>query len=162
MTRTNEHRIARRIATLAFVSLFLTFSARADTPPAKPDKDASPAPASSPAPDGPPKNTLKWKTASEVNNFGYDVYRGENGEDGKFERITKEPIAGKGTTDTPSSYQYVDDKIDPKKTYWYYVESISTDGRRERFTPIVKKEPKGAAPAEPAKPDAAKAPATQP
>ena len=37
--------------------------------------------------------TLKWATASEVDNFGYDVYRGESSE-GPFERRTEEPVLG--------------------------------------------------------------------
>lgn len=90
-----------------------------------------------------PKNTLKWSTASEVDNFGFDVYRGDS-EEGPFKRLNAEPIPGHGTIDEPSYYQYVDDTIDPEKTYWYYVESISTAGERERFTPVFKTGPKTA------------------
>ena len=86
-------------------------------------------------------NTLKWKTASEVDNFGYDVYRSED-PDGPFQRMTERPIEGAGTTDEPSQYQFVDDTIDPTKTYYYYVESISMAGVRDRFTPISKTAPK--------------------
>lgn len=79
-------------------------------------------------------NTPKWSTASELDNFGFDVYRGES-EDGPFERLTQTPIAGAGTSDEPHSYQFRDDTIDPCKDYWYYVEAISTSGGREKFTP---------------------------
>lgn len=89
------------------------------------------------------KNTLRWSMASEVDNFGFDVYRAEK-EEGPFERLTAEPIAGAGTTDEVTYYEYVDDTIEPDKTYWYYVESISTRGERERFTPIYKVGPKSA------------------
>ena len=37
-----------------------------------------------------PKNLLRWSTATESENFGYDIYRGES-EDGPFERLTKIP-----------------------------------------------------------------------
>ncbi len=87
------------------------------------------------------KNTIKWATATELDNFGYDVYRGKS-EEGPFECITSEPIPGAGTTDEPSYYQYVDDTIDPYEKYWYYVESISINGDRERFTPIYSAKPK--------------------
>ena len=80
-------------------------------------------------------NRLSWATASEVDNFGYHVYRGESA-DGPFRRITETPIPGAGTTDMPSSYEYLDETADPDKAYWYYVESISIQGRRERFTPV--------------------------
>lgn len=86
-----------------------------------------------------PSKTIKWATASEVDNFGYDVYRSEN-EDGPFDRLTEDPIEGAGTTDEPSYYQFVDDTIDPRKDYYYYVESISIHGERERFTPVQKVE----------------------
>lgn len=79
-------------------------------------------------------NTPKWSTASELENFGFDVYRGES-EDGPFERLTETPIKGAGTSDEPHSYSYRDDTIDPCKDYWYYVEAISTSGTREKFTP---------------------------
>lgn len=80
-------------------------------------------------------NTLRWTTASEQDNFGYDVFRG-TAEKGPFRKLTSKPILGNGTTDETSNYSYRDASIDPCKSYWYYVESISTQGERERFTPI--------------------------
>ncbi|HXU34086.1 MAG TPA: hypothetical protein VN851_26230 [Thermoanaerobaculia bacterium] len=90
------------------------------------------------------KNTIRWSTASEVENFGYDVYRGD-AEEGPFVRLTAKPIPGAGTSDEPHKYSYVDKDIDPTKDYWYYVESVSYAGVRERFTPVQKakaKQPK--------------------
>lgn len=79
-------------------------------------------------------NTPKWSTASELENFGFDVYRGDS-EEGPFERLTESPILGAGTSDEPHQYSFRDDSIDPCKDYWYYVEAISTSGAREKFTP---------------------------
>lgn len=79
-------------------------------------------------------NTLKWSTASELENFGFEVYRGES-EEGPFERLTESPIPGAGTSDEPHHYSFRDDTIDPCKDYWYYVEAISSSGKREKFTP---------------------------
>jgi len=93
-------------------------------------------------------NTVHWTTASEDNNFGYDVYRGDK-EAGPFARLTKQPILGNGTTAETHNYQYVDSDIDPCKDYWYYVESIADDGAREKFTPVFNAPPKR-------KPEAAK------
>jgi len=109
-------------------------------------QDAPPAPAASPSPGARPSpaplvNTLKWSTASEVENFGYDVYRAEK-EDGPYVRINPQPIPGATTVDEPSFYQYVDADIDPAKGYFYYVESISLKGVREKFTPVIKAPPK--------------------
>ena len=80
-------------------------------------------------------NVVRWATASESDNFGYDVYRGL-AEDGPFERINPETIPGAGTTDIPQRYEYTDDAIQAGIIYWYYVESISYDGSRQRLTPV--------------------------
>ncbi|MDC8013857.1 hypothetical protein [Tahibacter soli] len=82
-------------------------------------------------------NTPRWTTASEVENFGYDVFRGD-AEEGPFTKLTASPLAGAGTTDETKKYEFRDDTIDPCKDYWYYVESISTTGVREKFTPVFK------------------------
>ena len=89
----------------------------------------------------PLSNKIRWTTASEVDNFGFDVYRSES-EDGPFEVLTKEPIEGGGTVDEPRNYLFVDDTIDPAKAYYYYVESVAMSGEREQFTPIVRAKPK--------------------
>lgn len=86
-------------------------------------------------------NTPKWTTASEVDNFGYDVYRGDK-EEGPFVKMTANPILGAGTTDETHKYEFRDDTIDPCKGYWYYVESTSTGGVREKFTPVFPAGPK--------------------
>lgn len=118
----------------------------APTPPAivpLPVEKPAAVPASEP-PAGPFKNTIRWTTASEVDNFGFDVFR-STAEEGPFEKINPEVIEGAGTTDEPTSYRYVDDTIDPRQTYFYYVESISMSGDREQFTPVAKVLPKAGA-----------------
>ena len=87
------------------------------------------------------ENRIQWSTASEVNNFGYDVYRGES-RTGPFVKLTETPLPGAGTEDTPQSYDFVDDTIAPDTIYYYYVESISMDGVRKRLTPTIPSRPK--------------------
>lgn len=82
-------------------------------------------------------NTPRWTTASEIDNFGYDVFRGDK-EEGPFTKLNADPILGAGTTDETKKYEYRDDSIDPCREYWYYVESIATNGVREKFTPVFK------------------------
>jgi hypothetical protein len=129
-------------AALAVVMPALAAAQMAPAPasPSPAPSSASPSPAGSPSP-APLANTLKWSTASEVENFGYDVYRADK-EDGPFVRINAKPIPGAGTLDEPSFYQYLDSDIDPTKGYFYYVESISLKGVREKFTPVIKAGPK--------------------
>lgn len=81
-------------------------------------------------------NTVRWTTASEQDNFGFDVYRGES-EEGPFIKLTPNAMLGAGTSDETHHYEFRDDGIDPCKAYWYYVEDISTGGERSRFTPII-------------------------
>lgn len=101
-------------------------------------------------------NTARWTTASEQNNFGFDVYRGDS-EKGEFTKLTKEPILGAGTSDETHKYEYRDDAIDPCKEYWYYVEGITTSGAHEKFTPTFRAPPKVRARATaPASPEPAK------
>ncbi|MEO5622874.1 MAG: hypothetical protein ABIQ78_05610 [Dokdonella sp.] len=100
-------------------------------------------------------NTARWTTASEQNNFGFEVYRGDT-EKGEFKKLTKEPILGAGTSDETHKYEFRDDTIDPCHEYWYYVEGISTSGTREKFTPTFRAPPKrravGSAPVAPVAP----------
>ena len=91
-------------------------------------------------------NTIKWATASEENNFGFDVYRADV-EEGPFEKLNELPISGAGNTDETSYYSYMDDTIEADKIYFYYVESISLDGIREQFTPVFRSKPKNHEPA---------------
>jgi hypothetical protein len=104
------------------------------------------APAATPVPGEPPFNRLKWSTAREVDNFGFDIYRSTS-EEGPFERLTSQPIPGAGTVDEPRYYEYRDTSIDLGVEYFYYVESISVNGIRERFSPIIRAPAKGTKPA---------------
>jgi hypothetical protein len=85
----------------------------------------------------PLRNTLRWSTASEVDSYGFDVYRGD-AEQGPFERINESPVPGAGTTDLPQEYEYFDTNIVAGTEYFYYIESISMTGQRERVTPTVR------------------------
>jgi hypothetical protein len=75
--------------------------------------------------------TLKWRTESEVNNLGFDVYRSESS-DGPFIKVNPAYIKGAGTDATPHDYKFVDESAVVGKTYYYYIEAISFSGKRER------------------------------
>jgi hypothetical protein len=74
---------------------------------------------------------VKWRTESEVNNLGFDIYRSEN-RDGKYVKVNAAYIKGAGTDSTPRDYQFVDESAVVGKTYYYYLEYISFNGERER------------------------------
>ncbi len=123
-----------RLSTCLFAALLLVGCAT--SPPPAPTVEAQ-----SEEPAVPLKNSIRWATASEVDNFGFDVFRGD-AEEGPFTRLNEEPIAGAGTTDEPQRYLFVDETIEAGRSYWYYVESIAMDGSREKFTPTFKSKPK--------------------
>lgn len=105
----------------------------------------------SPAPAGAPekKVTLKWTTASEVDNYGYFVWRGDS-EEGTFTQMNKRAIPGAGNSDTPTQYVWEDRDVELNRVYWYYLESVSVQGVREKFSPkMSRKCCKGLIPEEP-------------
>lgn len=162
----------RRVVVTALIALALGACGKSEAPSTAPTAAAPAAPAAkteaaaTPAPEAakapPPEgdcgdqsavpadqrvaNTARWSTASEQDSFSFDVFRSDS-EKGEFTKITKMPLMGAGTTDETHKYEYRDDTIDPCKEYWYYVESISTSGQHEKFTPTfhasAKRRPRG-------------------
>ncbi len=84
------------------------------------------------------KLTLSWSTASEVDNYGFLVFRGDQ-EEGPFKVMTGKVIPGAGTSDLPHDYSFDDFEVTPGNTYYYYLESVSLQGVKEKFSPVVSK-----------------------
>jgi hypothetical protein len=99
---------------------------------------ADEAPKPAPAADDRPKVTLKWSTASEVDNYGFNIMRGDE-EKGPFKAINEKILPGAGNSDTPKEYRFEDFGVVKGKTYHYYIESVSTTGVHEKFSPTLKK-----------------------
>jgi hypothetical protein len=72
---------------------------------------------------------LVWKTATEVNNAGFDVERNVNGSWNKIGFVE-----GNGTTNAPQSYSYND--VSAKGTVSYRLKQIDRDGKFE-YSPVV-------------------------
>jgi hypothetical protein len=70
-----------------------------------------------------------WKTVSETNNYGFEVYRKRN-ENGGWTKLGF--IEGHGTTLAPQSYSYVDRSVSFGK-YFYQVRQVDLDGKSETF-----------------------------
>ena len=125
--------VGRGPASAAVAGLLACRSAGAPAPAAGP----SPVPAASvQASAEAPHNTLTWKT-DDVSNFGYDIYRAES-EAGPFVKVNAAPVPGTLKPGKVQTFQYEDRAIDPRKDYWYYVECITLQGERLRFTPTLK------------------------
>ncbi len=70
---------------------------------------------------------LEWLTATETNNFGFDIER-RHLEDSDWEKLAF--LAGKGTTTEPSRYVFFDRNLQAG-TYDYRLKQIDTDGAFE-------------------------------
>ncbi len=79
--------------------------------------------------------TVSWRTETELNNLGFNVYRSENAEN-NFIKVTEDLIRGQGSTSMATDYQYIDNSIDASKDYWYLIETISIDGLSTFYGPI--------------------------
>ena len=66
---------------------------------------------------------LTWKTASESNNDGFDLQRSSNGSNWQ----TIAFVEGAGTSTTPNEYRYLDQHVQPGKTY-YRLKQLDFDG----------------------------------
>jgi len=66
---------------------------------------------------------ISWLTATETNNFGFDIER--KIVDGSF--VSAAFIKGNGTKTTPSSYSYIDENLSAGK-YFYRLKQIDLDG----------------------------------
>ncbi|MDI6784065.1 MAG: hypothetical protein QME64_08240, partial [bacterium] len=80
--------------------------------------------------------TLRWRTESEQDNYGFNVYRSES-KDGQFEKINPTIIRGHGTTSEPHDYVYVDKEVYKGKTYYYYLMDVDFSGNTKKFTPTI-------------------------
>jgi hypothetical protein len=80
--------------------------------------------------------TLRWRTESEQDNYGFNVYRSEK-KDGTFEKINPTIIRGHGTTSEPHDYVYIDNEVYKGKTYYYYLMDVDLAGNTKKFTPTI-------------------------
>lgn len=77
---------------------------------------------------------IRWTTASEVDNYGYYIYRKRSTEI-DFKQISS-LIPGAGNSSFPRDYEYIDADVDIGKTYYYQLEDIDFGGNRTRHPAI--------------------------
>ena len=71
--------------------------------------------------------TIRWRTETEVGNVGFRIYRSEE-KDGNYTKIVF--ISGGGNSAMSIDYQFTDEKAEPGKTYFYYLEDIDIAGEK--------------------------------
>lgn len=87
----------------------------------------------------PVKLTIKWSTSSEVDNYGFWVMRSDK-EKGPFKEANAKVIPGAGNSELPRKYSFEDRDVQMGKTYYYYLEAVSTQGHRETYSPVMAKQ----------------------
>lgn len=71
---------------------------------------------------------LEWKTASEIDNAGFNLWRSQK-QHGKYINITEDAlIPAKGTATTAASYSYTDTDVVLGKKYFYKLQDIDIKG----------------------------------
>lgn len=73
-----------------------------------------------------------WKTASEINNQGFEVQRSTDGK--KFKKVGF--ISGRGTSYEINDYSYTDKDAKSNQMYYYRLKQVDFDGRFD-FTRVV-------------------------
>jgi len=78
---------------------------------------------------------VEWKTASELNTAGFNLFRSEN-KDGPFSQINQNLIPAAPDPLTGGTYSYPDNSVTPGVMYYYQLEDLDYDGGSSRFGPI--------------------------
>ncbi len=67
---------------------------------------------------------LSWETATEVNNYGFDIERSKD--NNNWEKIGF--VRGAGNSNSPKEYSFMDSKINSVGSYSYKLKQIDNDG----------------------------------
>ncbi|MGA1825940.1 MAG: C25 family cysteine peptidase [bacterium] len=78
---------------------------------------------------------LEWKTAHEMNNMGFYLYRGETPY-GPFLKLTNTLIPGLNFSFKGKTYSYEDEDIRRGKLYYYRLDDIDIEGMQTQHGPI--------------------------
>lgn len=71
--------------------------------------------------------SLVWATESEIDNAGFNLYRAETKE-GEYTKINDALIPAQGSPTQGASYEFTDDGLQNRKTYYYKLEDIDVNG----------------------------------
>jgi len=74
--------------------------------------------------------TLQWKTETEVDSAGFNVWRAE------FEKINVSLIPAKGSPTQGASYQFIDEDVQNRNIYLYKLEDIDLSGKSTFYDPV--------------------------
>jgi len=78
---------------------------------------------------------LKWTTATEIDNAGFNLYRLES-ENGEYVKINSSLIPAEGTSTSGATYQFIDSEVKNRTTYYYKLEDIDINGVSTLHGPV--------------------------
>jgi PKD repeat protein len=81
------------------------------------------------------KIIIKWTTASEIDNAGFNLYRSES-EGGEYVKINPTLIPAEGSPTQGASYEYVDTGVKNRTIYYYKLEDIDLNGKTTMHGPV--------------------------
>ena len=70
---------------------------------------------------------LKWTTATEVNNFGFEIQRSSSNSKNEWETLGF--IQGSGNSNSPKVYSFADFELPAAQTVFYRLKQIDNDGK---------------------------------
>ncbi|MBS3767870.1 MAG: T9SS type A sorting domain-containing protein, partial [Candidatus Cloacimonetes bacterium] len=81
---------------------------------------------------------LYWRTQSETDNIGWNVYRNNESYYASSEQVNTTLIDGYGTTTEPHDYTYTDPSVQliGGTTYYYWLESLDLSGKSDIHGPV--------------------------
>lgn len=79
---------------------------------------------------------VEWRTETEMNTAGFNLYRGES-PDGPFDvRVNEQLIPPSADPLTGKAYTYVDTTAQAGVTYYYQLQEVERNGQVNTFGPI--------------------------
>ena len=78
---------------------------------------------------------IKWTTASEKDNAGFNILRGESRQ-GRFVRLNPKLIPGGGTRSERSNYTWTDTTAKVDVVYYYRLEDVSLSGEHRQLATV--------------------------
>jgi len=78
---------------------------------------------------------LAWKTDSEIDNAGFNIYRSDR-PDGGYRIINGRTIPAQGFADMGADYTFTDTAVRSGKTYYYRLEDINLNGTTTMHGPV--------------------------
>lgn len=85
-----------------------------------------------------PKILIEWKTESELDVIGYNIFKSEKPDD-DYEQVNTNLIPVAPDPFAENDYSYLDLDVIAGHTYYYKLQSLSADGTQTLHGPIISK-----------------------